>query len=116
MTGDDDLQRLEGRLAALNAEQAARSAEVEATCREKLAAPGTLIGAAAVGAMLGLLGGSNKSAAPARSPPPPPPTVTAGGATILGAVVALAGLAGAVLRIVEIGVLAKSATDDRPRR
>ncbi len=113
MNGDEDLARLEARLAALGAEQSARAATVETACRERLAAPSSLVGAAVIGAMLGLLGGGR--ARPPRAADTPAPAVTAGGATVLGAVVALAGLAGAVLRIVEIGVLMKSAQDERPR-
>lgn len=113
MNEDADLQRLEGQLAALSAEQSARADAVEAACRERLAAPGTLLGAAAAGAVLGLLGGG-KTPRPKRNETPTP-AVTAGGATILGAVVALAGLAGAVLRILELGVLVKSGRIDGPR-
>ncbi|MCC7120250.1 MAG: hypothetical protein IT493_01730 [Gammaproteobacteria bacterium] len=116
MNDEDDLQRLEGRLAALGAEQSARAAEVETAWRERLTAPGTLLGAAAVGAALGLLGGTNSRRNTRHDPPPvPAPTVTTGGATVLGAIIALAGLAGAVLRIVEIGVIAKSRVGERPR-
>ncbi|HMM76277.1 MAG TPA: hypothetical protein PJ986_11255 [Gammaproteobacteria bacterium] len=113
MKGDEDLQRLEGRLAALGAEQSARAAAVEAACRERLAAPGSLLGAALAGAMLGLLGGGKTSRS--RGADAPTPAVSTGGATVLGAIVALAGLAGAAMRILELGVLMKSGRIDAAR-
>ncbi len=114
MKGDDDLQRLEGQLAALDAEQAQRAAAVEAAYRERLAAPDTLIGAAVVGAVLGLLGGA-KGSRSSRAHHTPASSVASGGATVLGAIVALAGLAGTASRLLELGVMLKSRSPDRRR-
>ncbi len=111
MKGDDELQRLAGRLAALDAEQAQQAIAIEVACRKRLASCDTLIGAAVVGAVLGLLGGAkpNRSSRAHHASAAP---ATTGGATLL---VALAGLAGTASRLLELGVMLKSRSPDRRR-
>jgi len=108
MNDSDDLQRLEHRLAALQVEHAVRKTELEADCQARLGSRGALLTAGAVGCALGLLGGGRRRDAPAA------PVVSTGGATLLGGLMALAGLAGAALRVLELGLFVQSNTRRGP--
>lgn len=109
MNDTDDLQRLEQRLAALQVEHAVRKTELETACQARLGSRGALLTAGAVGCALGLLGRGHH-----RRDVPPAPVVSTGGATLLGGLMALAGLAGAALRVLELGLFVQSSTRREP--
>ncbi len=108
MNDTDDLQRLEQRLAALQVEHAVRKTELETACQARLGSRGALLTAGAVGCALGRLGRGHRRDAP------PAPVVSTGGATLLGGLMALAGLAGAALRVLELGLFVQSSTRREP--
>lgn len=101
----EDLERLERRLDALRLEQSLRKSDLQARCRDQLSSPGALFTAGLVGVVLGLLGGGGH-----HGPRATPDAVATGGMGMVGGLVALAGLAGTALRLLELGVVLKSAT------
>ncbi len=105
MNNDEELLALERRLQLLQQEEVQRADAVELACRARLASPSALFTAGVTGAVLGMLGG--KRGRDEREHETKPQPAVAGNAW-LGALFALAGVASAAVRILELGALIKA--------